>query len=529
MLPFFTLAALSPSRQRTFRTLMIAHLTALGITAIGLHFLKASLRPLAVGNVLLIAGIIEGALLIGWRLSQLPKSQALEFLLVSPLRPARVLLAEALVGLTRLAFVTLSGVPILLLLVLQGFLLEADLPTLLVVPFLWGAVTGLGLTAWAYESDRVRRWGERCTVVLILLYLIVGVLAAEHLPQWLAALPEGVGQRFYWAFEAFHEYNPFGVMRFAMEQPPAWAQSRVEFVGLLGLGLALALLARAAGRLQAHFQDWHYRPELVAKHQHRPAVGDWPLTWWAVKRVSRYSGRINLWLAGGFGVLYAVYTIFENDWPAWLGRQVFVTFDHLGGIPMLATALVLLAAVPAAFQYGLWDANAQDRRARLELLLLTHLDGRAYWQAAAAAAWRRGRGYFAVALLLWLAAMIAGKVDAAQALSAVAAGVVLWGLYFALGFRAFTKGMQANTLGIGLTLILPIATWLLIAIGWPGAAAWLPPGGVYQAAQGVSWTWLIGPVTAGLLALWIAGTARSNCEAELRRWYEHNHGVAAAQ
>jgi len=46
-----------------------------------------------------------------------------------------------------------------------------------------------------------------------------------------------------------------------------------------------------------------------------PPVGDRPLAWWAVKRVSEYSGRINLWLAGGFCVLYAAYLIAESRWP----------------------------------------------------------------------------------------------------------------------------------------------------------------------------------------------------------------------
>ena len=77
---------------------------------------------------------------------------------------------------------------------------------------------------------------------------------------------------------------------------------------------------------------------------------------------------------------------------------------------MIATALMLLATVPAAFQYGLWDSSAQDRCRRLELLLLTRLDARDYWEAAAAAAWRRGRGYFAVAVLLWAAATAAASV-----------------------------------------------------------------------------------------------------------------------
>src|SRR5207248_11572382 len=131
----------------------------------------------------------------------------------------------------------------------------------------------------------------------------------------------------------------------------------------------------------------------------------------------------------------------------WVGRRIFLIFEQGGGIPVMATALVLLAAVPAAFQYGLWDSSAQDRCRRLELLLLTRLDARDYWEAAAAAAWRRGRGYFAVAVILWMAAGVAGKASIPQVLAALAAATVLWGLYFVLGFRAFSRGSQANGLG----------------------------------------------------------------------------------
>ncbi len=67
MLPFFTLAAVSPSRQHTFRAVLIAHLAALGFNALILQWTGALRRPLAVGNLLLIAGIVEGALLVGWR------------------------------------------------------------------------------------------------------------------------------------------------------------------------------------------------------------------------------------------------------------------------------------------------------------------------------------------------------------------------------------------------------------------------------------------------------------------------------
>src|SRR5688572_24836961 len=99
MRAFFTLAAIAPNRQRTFRTLVVAHLTLLLILLAGMAWKRSVCTPVLVGQIALVAGILEGALLIGWRLTQLPKSQALEFLLVSALRPSRVLLAEALVGL----------------------------------------------------------------------------------------------------------------------------------------------------------------------------------------------------------------------------------------------------------------------------------------------------------------------------------------------------------------------------------------------------------------------------------------------
>lgn len=525
LVPFFTLAMVAPSRQRALRVTVFAHVTLLTTLFAGGYLAVPGTSPLLLGNALLIAGIVEGAVVVGWRLTQLPKSQALEFLLVSPLRPPGVLLGEALVGLARLALVTLSGLPVLLLFVVEGTLLVEDLPAVILLPWTWGAVTGLGLTTWAYEPLAVRRWGERLTGALIVVYLVIGVLAGENLPLWVGGLPFNLGPDFIAGFRALHEYNPFGVMRFAMEVAPGWAWSRVLWSVSTGTGAAALLLLRASLRLHGHFQDEHYRPILGTDTSPRRSVGEHPLSWWAVQRVSRYSGRINLWLAGGFGVIYAAYTVAGPLWPAWMGRQVFNIFDDLGGIPVVATALVLLAGVPAAFQYGLWDASVQDRCRRLELLLLTRLNGRAYWEAAAAAAWQRGRGYFGVALGLWLAAWLAGQASGLQLLAAVGAGVILWGLYFAAGFRAFARGLQASSLGLTLTLILPLLTYAAIRGGWLMLASLLPPGSVYLGfAQLPGWSWSLGPVLAGLLALALARTAQSHCERDLRRWYELHQG-----
>jgi hypothetical protein len=180
--------------------------------------------------------------------------------------------------------------------------------------------------------------------------------------------------------------------------------------------------------------------------------------------------------------------------------------------------------VPAAFQYGLWDANAQDRCRRLELLLLTRLGPQDYWGAAAAAAWRRGRGYLGVAGVLWLAAVLGGRARPLEVLAAGAAAVLLWALYFALGFRAFARGRQANGLGLLLAVGLPLAAWACTWAGRPTLAVLLPPGMVYGAQGVVSWTWLAGPVVVAGLTLAVARHSLRHGDAELRRWYDLHHG-----
>jgi hypothetical protein len=523
--PYFTLAARAPGRQQTFRRTVVLHLLTLLAAAWALSRHKGGTPPTLLGHMLLVAGIIEGAALVGWRLTQLPKSQALEFLLVSPLRPGRLFLAEAAVGLAYLALVTLAGLPVLTLLAGLGAIDPLDPLPLTVMPFTWGAVTGLGLTVRAYEPAERRRWGERLTMALVLLYLIVGVLAAENLRRWLKALPPDLGAALFHGFIAFHLNNPFGVLQFWLQNDLSAAWERAAALQLGATAAAGLFLWRGAARLQGHFHELHYQPRVDRARRARRGVGDEPLTWWAVKRVSKYSGRINLWLAGGFCALYAVYLLTGAWWPAWLGKRIFEMCGGAGGAAGLAAGLVVLAAVPAAFQYGLWDSSTQDRCRRLELLLLTRLGGRDYWDAAAAAAWKRGRGYFLTALLLWGAAALEGRLGPLEALAAVAAGVLLWALYFALGFRAFARGTEAGGLGLALTVGLPLAAWGLARAGWPTAAALLPPGAVYAAgAAPASPALVLGLVFVGTLTLLLARRALVRCDAELRAWYDRNHG-----
>jgi hypothetical protein len=537
--PFLIHSMASRARQQAFRCAVVAHLGLLAAAAWLLAMPEPRAAAPILGHLLLVAGIVEGAALVGWRLTQLPKSQALEFLLVSPLRPRQVFLAEALAGLGRLALVTLSGLPVLAVLTAAGCLDPVSLALLLVTPLTWGAVTGLALTVWAYEPRGVRRWGERAMVLLIVLYLAVGVLAAERLKDWLVWLPAAPRQWLLVAMLSAHHDNPFGLLADWLKGDPwvTWEWTlELEFGAVAVL---LLLLARAAGRLHGHFQDLHYQVKKCREGADGTEAGglsfsfvlvpfaflDQPLAWWAVRRVTRYAGRINIWLAGGFGLLYALYTLAGPSWPGWLGREVFLIVDRTGGIPALTTALVLLAAVPAAFQYGLWDSSAQGRCRRLELLLLTQLHGRDYWNAAGAAAWRRGRAYFAVALVLWAAAAASGRMSLPQVLGAAATGVLLWGLYFAMGFRAFARGVQASGLGTLLTLGLPLAAFGLCRVGGPMLAALLPPGGVYSAgASPPALAALPGPIMTAGLTLALAQRGLRRCDADLRYWYALHHG-----
>src|SRR5688572_22799242 len=251
--PFFSVAMRAPARQSAFRRAAVAHLVflcAVGTVAVT-RPAPGVMQGLAYG--LLGAGIVQGAVLLGWRMTQLPKSQALEFLLTSPVQPRRVFLAESLVGLGRLILVQLAGVPVFLALVFQGILNPTDVLLLVAMPLVWGIVAGLGLTVWAYETRLIRRLGEAAALLGILVYLTVGVLAGEHLKSWLDALPSSISDPLFDAFKALHTYNPFAVMAFWFDPVfvvPVVARERALLVGGVGLALAGLLFVRGMGRLK---------------------------------------------------------------------------------------------------------------------------------------------------------------------------------------------------------------------------------------------------------------------------------------
>ncbi len=525
--PFFAAAMLATGRHLTFRRTAALHAAALTAVAWAAATAPSPGTLTAVGYLTLILGIVEGAALVGWRLTQLPKSQALEFLLVSPVQPRRVFLAEALVGVARFALVCLAGLPVLLGMVLAGAVEPADLWVLALMPFAWGVVAGLGLTAWAYEPLSVRRVGELLGLLGVLVYLVVGILAGENLRLWLQKLPADWAAAAYQAVMLLHNGNPFGVVRnwFDPGRTPSAVWQDFRDLHLLAAGLVAGLGLRAAFRLKGHFHDRHYRPMTADRAARTRDVGERPLAWWAVRRVMEYSGRSNLYLAGGFSLLYAAYLVAGDHWPAWMGRLVFQIFEGWGGAPVVAAAMCVMAAVPAAFQFGLWDPTASDRCRRLELLLLTELDGRDYWHASLAAAWRRGRGYLLIAAVLWLALALAGRSAWYEVLAAAAGGALLWAFSFAVGFRAFSTGHQASGVASFLTLGMPLLLFGLLRAGLDAVAAFVPTAMCYLPARdGLGWPWAAGFALTAAVTAYLTRLGLRRCEPELRAWYDANQG-----
>lgn len=528
--PFFAAAMVAPARQLTFRRVAVAHVVFLFAVAWLTAATGTSHGLATFGYVLLSLAMVEAAALVGWRLTQLPKSQALEFLLVSPVQPVRLFLAESLVGLSRFALAWLGGLPVFLGLMLSGAVEAHDLFPLMAMPFVWGAAVALLLTAFVYEPVWVRRIGELLGLIGVLAYLTVGVLAGENLVVWLRQLPPWLGQFLFDGVMFTHTMNPFGVVRYWFGPDcVGWvAWERAGWLTIAGGLLLLLTLLRAAFRLKGHYHDRHYTPISSARASQAERIGDKPLSWWAVRRVMEFGGRINLWLAGGFSTLFAVYVVAGDDWPAWMGRLVFQIFEQWGGPAGVASAMVVMAAVPAVFQYGLWDNTVPDRCKRLELLLLTDLQGVDYWHASLASAWRRGRGYLVIAGMLWVAMGVGGRASWECVVAAAVGGVAFWAFGFAVGFRAFASGNQTSGLSSVVILGLPLLVWGLLKANQPDLAGLIPTGLSYLPVSGhLGWGWAVGLVGTLSVTAWLTAQGLAKCDPDLRRWYDANQGRRA--
>src|SRR5581483_9545818 len=73
---FLRLGAVSPGRQLALRRAIAVNLVVLSCGALAMRRASPQAAPMILGQLLLVVGIVEGAILIGWRLTQMPKSQA---------------------------------------------------------------------------------------------------------------------------------------------------------------------------------------------------------------------------------------------------------------------------------------------------------------------------------------------------------------------------------------------------------------------------------------------------------------------
>ncbi|MBY0588187.1 hypothetical protein K2X85_13485 [bacterium] len=479
LVDFFRWAGRSPSRNRTFRLLVVMHLVVLGATVLLVMLSRQSRVFSIVGFAHLLLGIVEGALVIGWRLVQWPKSQSLEPLLLANISSRAVMAGEQAVGLAQMALIALSGVPLLCLLAGLGWMDPVGVLLLPVQGFLWGSAVGFGLVAWAYEVASVRLWAERILGTMLATYFVIGGLAGEHTLGLLRSIPF-VGTGIVEAIWTFHHGHPFAVLHRIDDRDPGALMSLL-IVDAVAIMIILLSLFRSAARLEPHYVDRHYRPISEQATGRRGQMGDDPLSWWAVRRVAEYAGRVNLYLAGGASILYAAYLVLGPAWPTWLGNRVFLVFEMNGGVATMTTILIVLAAVPAAYQYGLWDSSKTDRCRRLETLLTTDLNGIDFGRASWSASWARGRGYFYSAIILWLAAGISGRMDGLQILAAMGSAWLLLIIYFSIGFRQLAVHGGGTTTGFVLCVVIPLAVWGLVRMGAESYARLLPPGMIYFA------------------------------------------------
>jgi hypothetical protein len=541
--PFFELASRSPTRRAGFSRLLLMHLLCVGGAALlgaaansaryaGTDRITRENSPILfewLGWTLLIAGIVEGALVLGWRLTQLPKSRSLEPLLLSPTPAWQTMLGEQLVGLTQLAFLSLSTLPIFAILIALGWMEPLQAAVAVGLGFAWGCLVGVGLSWWAFEPDRFRRWGERVILLGTVAFLLFFGLFADRSRYFLYQLPLNGGEYVSKALLWTHQNNPFDLVhRIAAGREPLLVDVLAMTAGCLAIALATAV--RSAFRLKGHYIDKNYRPVADDGRKRREPVGDRPVTWWAVRRVNEYPGRVNLYLAGGAAALYALFLVVgEKNWPVMMGRQIFDIYEKAGGVGGFATLLIVLAGVPAAYQYGLWDSSIPERCKRLETFLPTKLDASDYLHASVRASWNRGRGYFLAAALLLIAGYVDRRYGIWELAFAIAAGAVLLAFNFAVAFRYFARSRGNTSLGFLLTVVVPLSVWALGSNGGAGFARMLPPGLVFYATSRGSppadqFAMLV--VFVGIAA-YLLLQAYDKFDQEIRSWYDQHQGSPA--
>ncbi len=525
MLPFFVLAGRSPTRQYLWRWMICLHFFVL----ISAAFVPTSFRRgELIGHALLLVSIVEAAILIGWRLAQWPKHQAIELLLTSPLSGPACIAAELLIGTVQMLFLTVASLPIFMLLKFttpirtrsdQQLLVETINPLIIPFSMMWGLTLGMGIVWWAYERREVRRVLEKISMAGVLTFIIGGAMIGKQSIALLNRMPDLPAKIIQTVLGLTYDLNPFVVIQHIHFPYAELAPKHAVMSGLVSLGMLAFFCLRILFRLKPHYIDYHYGPGRGKLQGKRGTIGDWPLTWHAVRRVSRYSGLANVYLAGGFSLLFSgMLIVGPANWPTWAGRDVLLMFEQIFGVTGIMTGLVLLAAVPAAYQFGLWDPSPTERLKKLELLLLTDLQPRDFLAASWSASAHRGGWYLSFALILLAAGNWAGRFTPMQATLILMAMIGLIGLYFAIGFY-FLARTTSTLVGMTLCVVFPALTYFDMTRSGGSLGQFLPTGTLTGAIQNPTWLLAGIVILQASVAIGLLIHATRQLDTQLRQWY----------
>ncbi len=444
-------------------------------------------------TTLLMSGLVAGGCLTGWRLAQFPKSRSAEFQLVTPASDAKIILSQASAGLLRTVLVIAAAAPFIIAAWGAGWIDLAQAAALAVVPILAGTLAGALLAVVAYEPVWLRRLLERLVLVAILVYLLLfGLLGSYFVPRFYAWKSDVGRSQLIARMQTLEAWiNPFRLMREIGGYPATDFAWRALSISLFLGTLILLCWWRLTVRLRTHYYEENYG---AARHRRTGIfqLGSNPLSWWTARRVSRFKGNINLYLAWATVGLYSCWMLYRESWPHWLALNQLKLIESAGGEAMLAAACLHLALVPTAFLAGLWDSNMQERSGRLELLLTTPLAARQFLLASLRAAWMRGRGYLLAAIVMWIATATAGRISWNSCIVLICLSLAYAALYFATAFAHFARAVTDKAVtsrGMVWAVLTPLLTVGLFLAGLPRIAALTPLGAVYILATPQA-TWL---------------------------------------
>jgi len=524
----------------TWRSLIVATVAVLGVVTLATSRQSPILATEAVATTQLLAGLLVGGFLTGWRVAQFPKSRAAEVQLLAPVSDWVHVGGELAAGMIRTAIVLMAITPMVVGLVALGWLRPGEATVLVALPIIGGWLAGLLLAVIAYEPVWVRRLLERGFLVFVLVYLVsLGLFGQWFVPRLLVwwdvqtsqpAAPLAITAGW------FSYLNPFRLLSAAGDHSGNVSLTRLAAVAALLLAISGLCLYRLVRRLRPHYDEFHFAARSKRGGRSK-RLGNWPLSWWTAHRVGQFKGRVNLYLAWATIGLYGGWLIAGENWPAWLATGQLRVFAQLGGQALLATAALQLAVVGLAFLNGLWDSNTAQRVGRLELLLVTQLEARDYLRASIVAAWTRGRGYVLGVLAMWVTSAVAAKLTWSACLGLVWLAGAYLVLSMGVAFRNFARlpnDRAVGLWGLGWSVGMPVLTVALFQFDLPRLAAVTPLGAVFLASMPpqdyvrltlwsptILWTMaLLASIAWTAIGLGLITSALRDFDAEIRDWFE---------